>query len=71
VGSGRLDPEAVAEVVRGAAEACRSSAVALVGGETAEMPGLYGEGDFDVVGRASGRASGEVVTGRRVRSGMP
>ena len=40
VASGRLDPDAVVEVVRGAAEACGSLGVALVGGETAEMPGL-------------------------------
>ena len=41
VASGRLDPYAVAEVVRGAAGACRELGVTLAGGETAEMPGLY------------------------------
>jgi phosphoribosylformylglycinamidine cyclo-ligase len=68
VGTGRLDPEAVAAMVRGAAEACRTLGIAVIGGETAEMPGLYGEGDFDVVGVCTGACErGEVVTGERVR----
>ena len=70
VASGKLDPENVAEVVRGAAEACGSLGVALIGGETAEMPGLYGEGDFDVVGACVGACERtEVVTGEEVRVG--
>ena len=54
VASGRLDPEAVAGVVRGAAEACSRLGIALIGGETAEMPGLYAEGDLDIVGACIG-----------------
>ena len=70
VASGRLEPGNVAEVVQGAAEACRSLGIALVGGETAEMPGLYGEGDFDVVGVCVGACErGEVVTGETVEVG--
>jgi phosphoribosylformylglycinamidine cyclo-ligase len=70
VASGRLDPEAVAEVVRGAAEACRPLGIALVGGETAEMPGLYAGGDLDVVGCCVGACErGEVVDGSAVRVG--
>jgi phosphoribosylformylglycinamidine cyclo-ligase len=70
VASGRLEPGNVAEVVRGAAEACGAIGIALVGGETAEMPGLYGEGDFDVVGACVGACERtEVVTGKRVRVG--
>jgi len=70
VATGRLDPEAVAEVVRGAAEACRTLGISLVGGETAEMPGLYAAGDLDVVGACVGACErGEVVTGERVRPG--
>src|SRR3712207_4029975 len=70
VGTGRLDPEAVAALVRGAAEACRELGIAVVGGETAEMPGLYGEGDFDVVGVCTGACErGEVVTGEEARPG--
>jgi len=70
VAGGRLDPDAVAEVVRGAASACRELGVALVGGETAEMPGLYAEGGLDVVGACVGACErAEVVTGGRVRAG--
>jgi phosphoribosylformylglycinamidine cyclo-ligase len=70
VGTGRLDPEAVAALVRGAAEACRELGIAVIGGETAEMPGLYGEGDFDVVGVCTGTCErGDVVTGEEVRPG--
>ncbi|MBV9452657.1 MAG: phosphoribosylformylglycinamidine cyclo-ligase [Rubrobacter sp.] len=70
VASSRLDPENVAEIVRAAAEACCSLGVALVGGETAEMPGLYGEGDFDVVGVCVGACERvEVITGEAVEVG--
>jgi phosphoribosylformylglycinamidine cyclo-ligase len=70
VASGRLEPAHVAEVVRGAAEACRTLGIALVGGETAEMPGLYGEGDFDMVGACVGICErDEVVTGEKVEVG--
>jgi len=70
VASGRLDPEAVAGVVRGAAEACRQLEIALVGGETAEMPGLYAGGDLDVVGACVGACErAGLVSGERVRAG--
>jgi phosphoribosylformylglycinamidine cyclo-ligase len=70
VATGRLDPEAVAEVVRGAAHACKQLEIALVGGETAEMPGLYAEGDLDVVGACVGACErSDLVSGEGVRSG--
>ncbi|CAN5720680.1 phosphoribosylformylglycinamidine cyclo-ligase [soil metagenome] len=70
VGTGSLDPEAVAAMVRGAAEACLELGIAVIGGETAEMPGLYGEGDFDVVGACTGACElGEVLTGEEARVG--
>jgi len=70
VASGRLDPEAVARVVRGAAEACGALGVAFVGGETAEMPGLYAGGALDLVGVCVGACErSEVMTGERVRAG--
>lgn len=70
VGTGKLDPEAVAELVRGVAEACGDLGISLIGGETAEMPDLYGGGDFEVVGVCTGACErGDVVGGERVRAG--
>jgi phosphoribosylformylglycinamidine cyclo-ligase len=70
VASGRLDPEAVASIVSGAAEACGRLGVALIGGETAEMPGIYGQGDFEVVGVCVGACErSEVISGERVQPG--
>ncbi len=53
---GKLDPEATASIVAGIAEGCRESGCALIGGETAEMPGLYKDGDYDLAGFAVGAA---------------
>jgi phosphoribosylformylglycinamidine cyclo-ligase len=70
VATGRLNPEAVAGIVSGAAEACGRLGVALIGGETAEMPGIYGRGDFEIVGVCVGACErSEVVSGERVRPG--
>jgi phosphoribosylformylglycinamidine cyclo-ligase len=70
VATGRLDPEAVAGIVSGAAEACGRLGVALIGGETAEMPGIYAHGDFEVVGVCVGACErSEVVSGERVQPG--
>jgi len=54
IASSKLDPEQVAAVVTGIAEACRAAGCALLGGETAEMPGVYAEGAFDLVGTVVG-----------------
>jgi phosphoribosylformylglycinamidine cyclo-ligase len=70
VASGRLDPEAVAGIISGAAEACGRLGVALIGGETAEMPGIYSQGDFEVVGVCVGACErSEIVSGERVHPG--
>ncbi|HAJ36824.1 MAG TPA: phosphoribosylformylglycinamidine cyclo-ligase, partial [Chloroflexi bacterium] len=56
IATSRLDPVAAAEVVTGMAEACQAVGCALLGGETAEMPGVYAEGAFDLAGAIVGLA---------------
>jgi len=50
IATGKLTPEAMAQVVEGIADGCRQSGCALLGGETAEMPGFYGPGRYDLAG---------------------
>src|SRR5690606_34146231 len=70
VASERLEPDAVAALVRGVASACREAGMALLGGETAEMPGVYREGEFDLAGTIVGVVErDEVVDGSRVVPG--
>ncbi len=54
IAAGSLDPEPILDIVRGAARACTEAGCVLLGGETAEMPGLYDPGDLDLVGFAVG-----------------
>ncbi len=54
--TGKLDPDQGAAIVKGIADGCVQSGCALIGGETAEMPGMYSEGDYDLAGFAVGAA---------------
>jgi phosphoribosylformylglycinamidine cyclo-ligase len=58
---GKLDPAVAAEIVRGCYEACRANNCALLGGETAEMPGLYAPGHFDLAGTIVGIVDSDKV----------
>ncbi len=60
----RLSPAVVTEVVAGMAEACHAAKMALLGGETAEMPGVYAEGEFDVAGTIVGVVEREAILPR-------
>jgi phosphoribosylformylglycinamidine cyclo-ligase len=66
----RMDEELVGQVVGGIATACRQNGCALLGGETAEMPGMYAEGDYDLAGTIVGVVDRpKLLTGERVAEG--
>jgi len=68
--TGRLAPEVAEQIVTGVARACSDNGCALLGGETAEMPGFYGDGEYDVAGFIVGLVSRQhVVDGRDIVSG--
>lgn len=70
IGSFGLDDEAKVAIVRGVADACREAGCALLGGETADMPGLYAPGDFDLVGFVVGVVERDaVIDGSRIAEG--
>jgi phosphoribosylformylglycinamidine cyclo-ligase len=68
--TGKLHPDVVADVVGGMAKACRAVGCALIGGETAEMPGFYPENEYDVAGCIVGAVGRrEIIDGSRIRPG--
>ena len=68
--TGKLDQAVAAEVVASIAEGCRIAGCALIGGETAEMPGMYADGDYDLAGFCVGAVDrAKALTGRDVRPG--
>lgn len=70
VAASTIDPEQVAELVEGAAEVCRAAGCAILGGETAELPGIYREGELDFCGTVVGLVRrDELLDGSRVEPG--
>src|SRR4029078_10813371 len=68
--TGKLSPEVAESIVGGMAAACRENACALLGGETAEMPGFYADGEYDLAGFIVGVVEkSKVVDGRQVQPG--
>ncbi len=68
--TGKLDVDVASNVVKGIAEGCVQSGCALVGGETAEMPGMYHEGDYDLAGFCVGVVEkSQIVDGSKVQAG--
>ena len=70
IACGKVVPQRIADIVRGIAEACSATGTALVGGETAEHPGLLGPRDYDVAGAATGVVEADAILGaERVADG--
>ena len=68
--TGKLDPEIGAEIVKGIAAGCLEAGAALIGGETAEMPGVYSGGDYDLAGFAVGAAErGDLLPRKSIAAG--
>src|ERR687883_1944320 len=70
VATGVLAPEVIVSVVEGVARGCRENGCVLLGGETAEMPGFYAEGEYDVAGFIVGVVErAKIIDGRRIEAG--
>jgi phosphoribosylformylglycinamidine cyclo-ligase len=68
--SGKLDPEVTEDVISGLAEACKANGCALIGGETAQMPGFYADGEYDLAGFIVGAVDREkMITGQDIKPG--
>jgi len=70
IATGKLEPEIIEKVVEGLADACKHNGCALIGGETAEMPGFYPNGEYDLAGFIVGVVDREkIITGKNVQPG--
>lgn len=70
IATGKLDPQKMAELVKGVADGCKIASAALIGGETAEMPGIYKEDDYDLAGFAVGLVDKDkIIDGKDLKEG--
>ena len=70
IASGHIDPAKTAQIVKGVAEGCVQAGCALIGGETAEMPGFYADGDYDIAGFSVGVVQkSRVINGKSIKAG--
>src|SRR5262249_35557261 len=70
IGTGKLEPRVFRDIIRGFATACAQNRCALIGGETAQMPGFYQAGEYDVSGTIVGVVEkGRILDGRTIRPG--
>jgi len=70
IATGKLIPEKMAQIVSGVAKGCLDSTCALIGGETAEMPGFYSEGEYDIAGFCVGVVDKhKIITGEKIKPG--
>ena len=70
IATGKLVPEKMADIVKGVASGCEKAGASLLGGETAEMPGIYAEDDYDLAGFAVGVVEkDDIITGEDIREG--
>jgi phosphoribosylformylglycinamidine cyclo-ligase len=70
IGAERLDPEVFSELLRGFSKACRGAKCALIGGETAQMPGMYRRGEYDLAGCIVGVVDrGKIIDGSAIQTG--
>ncbi|MBI9030511.1 phosphoribosylformylglycinamidine cyclo-ligase [bacterium] len=70
VGVGKLNPQVMEEIIWGFAKACKENEMALIGGEMAEMPGIYGQDDFDLAGTIVGMVEKKnIITGEEITQG--
>lgn len=70
IAMGKLEPQKAADIVKGVSNGCIKAGAALIGGETAEMPGLYGEGEYDIAGFCVGIADkSKLIDGSKITEG--
>jgi phosphoribosylformylglycinamidine cyclo-ligase len=70
IASGKLQPQVLRDVIKGIAEGCKQSLCSLIGGETAELPGMYGEGEYDLGGFVVGVVEkNKIIDGSKIKIG--